>query len=262
MAVIRMKKIALLNLKGGCGSTTIAANLADILAAEHKTWLWQTDDSDQLSLHFQSIEPELVDWKHTIQQPDFSSLLDQFWLENSAFKLFSTQRYSESRMGDFENFQKVMKLLDVLQRFGDDSNEADTAYSIIQLPSQFYQVVNLMELSKLVDLLIVVAVADAQSYQRLSHLEADSFFYQPNIKLVINKFNPEFTIENDIYTVINDEYVNKTFPEPLYHSPEFLESAANMLTIKQYAPKSLAYENMLSLANWSKQWIKANTQHE
>jgi cellulose synthase operon protein YhjQ len=254
-----MIKIALLNLKGGCGTTTIAANLADVLALDANTWLWQTDENDQLSLHFSELEAINHDWKQAIQMSDFTLELDRYCHSGSPLTLFASPRSREKRIGDFENYQKVIKMLTLLKQY---DNETNLGYTVIQLPSQFYQSVDLTALTELVDLIFVVAVADAQTYQRLHHLPQDSFIHQKNVKLLINKFNPELTIENDIFTVLTDEYRSNIVPHPIHHSPELLESAANMTTIRQYAPHSLVYENIEYLATWSRQWIKANRQYE
>lgn len=254
-----MIKIALLNLKGGCGTTTLAANLADVLSLEAKTWLWQTDENDQLTLHFEQLENVIDDWKYAIQSSDFTLELDRSCYDNNPLTLFSSPRCSEKRMGEFENFQKVMKMLALLKMYDSETN---LGYTVIQLPTQFYKTVDLTELSTMVDLILVVAVADAQTYQRLNQLPQDSFIYKENVKLLINKFNPELTIENDILTVLANDYHSNIVSEPIYHSPEFLESAANMITVRQYSAQSLAYENIEALAKWIKQWIKANQKYE
>ena len=262
MVVLPMKKIALLNLKGGCGATTIAANLADVLSISNKTWLWQTDDLDQLSMHFgQSVDTN-VDWKSHMEQSAFQSMLENCWFDERLFTFFSTARTAQSNIGNFEYNQQIKVLLNSLSHLVDPHNES---YSVIHLPTQFHRIVNLDELSSLVDLIIVVGTADAQTYQRLNifvNSGDDSFFNQNNVKLLINRYNPELGIENDMCAVIKDDFSDKVLPEPIFNSPEFLESAANLLTLKAYANDSFAYKDVCSLASWCKEWLQVNSTNE
>ncbi|MHA2939105.1 ParA family protein [Vibrio sp. RC27] len=254
-----MKTIALLNLKSGCGATTVAANLADILSISHKTWLWQTDEMDQLSLHYgQSIDLS-VEWKAELDSSCFNNKLDSIYSSDLPFTFFSNPHNSGFSLVHIDDCHCLSKLSRTLKQFDE---QGTPSYSVVHIPHEFHRFV---DLSELFDLVIVVGAADAQTYQRLNMLNGslnNSYFDNDNVKLLINRYSPELSIENDLYTIISDEFTDRILPDPIFNSPEFLEAAANMVTLKSYANKSFAHKNIENLAQWCGTWLEADTDSE
>jgi hypothetical protein len=261
-----MKQIALLSLRGGDGATTVAVNLAATFSQTHKVMLWESQQSNDLSLYCSAFITPVIPsnpWYEDIRRSDFLSRIQDQVHHSHGVNYFPYVGVRSEPIGTFEHVQSVCTLVSVLNSgFTDQvalTNESPgnngEAISLIRLPSRLYQYMDLSTLIDSVDLVIVVGRANAQTYYTLKQYADNILLKHPKVHLLLNAFQPEAAVQRDISLLLKYEYEEKIIPTVIHQDTSLEEAAAQMMTLDQYCQESQVMLDLDELSTWCRDFM-------
>jgi cellulose synthase operon protein YhjQ len=236
-----MHVIAVQGIRGGCGTTSVAAGLATGLATLQKhVLLIDLCPSNLLGLHFGLSVSDNTGWAHALAEgaPWQSAAYlykDHIWL--LPFGRPASLSHLHELAADW--LSTSLHALDV----------PDDTYVIFDVP----QHTNFREaLGQITDLQwIQVMQADPACHALINQQSLVGSLTTPNRFWLINRYQPAYKLSRDLVQLWR-LVLGKTLISSVIHEDEAVrESLALKRPIADSSPASLASHNFLSLATWS-----------
>lgn len=246
-----MKRLLLVSLRGGCGSTTMTANLAQSLVKINKSVLAIDGVPENLlRLHLGLPFEERDGWAARV-------LTDEHWYDAG---------FSSPQGVDFLPFGELEA--DSRQRFYQNQSRTVTSLgqALLDVTEQsqwqlfhgeFWQISNIewQDFVASMDMVFVVIKADAMNYALLqSQCQCNQVLRElmdsGKIRFILNQYQPETEIGRDFSLVLKQELQSLLVPVFMHKDTALAECAANLTTIQHYAPMSQAAKDYQALAFW------------
>ncbi|KDM90001.1 cellulose biosynthesis protein BcsQ [Photobacterium galatheae] len=257
-----MKRVAIVSLRGGAGSNTVTANLAQSLVHVQKDVLVvDADPVNVLRLHLGMPFSDTDGWASRIcaagdwhasglESPHGVAFLPFGQLNQPLLKRFIAQR--EASLSElFSSLTRVKR---------GEEREHWQLYHLVLSDLQWLTELNP---SDQFDLVLVVLMPDAISYSLLQHhmgrfeAFADTDHQAP-LKFVLNQFQPETELSRDFMLVMKNELGSQLSPVVLHRDMALMDSVANLTTVQHYSPGSQAARDYQSLALWCIALLSSN----
>ncbi len=245
-----MKRLLVVSLRGGAGSTTTAANLAQALEKINKQVLAiDICPENLLQLHFGLPFDEQDGWAFNLfsnkpwfeagyQSPQGVSFLPFGLLTAQNLHQFYAQKEQYTSLLGRETLLVSENKEELWQVFHGQ-------FSDLALDN----VIDSM------DMVIVCLTADAASYavlqSRLLTQELMQLKKANKLRFVVNQYQPESEFCRDMMLVLNTELDGLLAPTVIHRDTVLYECVANLTTAQQFAPKSQAAKDFQSLAFWA-----------
>jgi len=246
-----MKRLFLVSLRGGCGSTTITANLAQSLVKINKPVLAIDAAAENLlRLHFGLPCDESDGW---------------------AIRMIRGEQWNDAGFlsphgVDFLPYGQLTKNLhqNFTQTHHQPINDLNQGLLEVCEPSQwqlfhgdFWQISSPVwqDFIASIDMIFVVIMADAMNYALLqSHSQHNHVLRElmdnGKIRFILNQYQPETEIGRDFSLVLMQELKTLLVPVLMHKDSALTECAANLTTIQHYSPISQAAKDYQALAFW------------
>ncbi|GAB6261091.1 cellulose biosynthesis protein BcsQ [Photobacterium sp. R1] len=249
-----MKRVAIVSLRGGAGSNTVTAHLAQSLVQVQKDVLAvDTDPVNVLRLNLGMPFSHTDGWASRIcdsgdwfasgfESPHGVAFLPFGQLSQPFLSRFTAQRALY--------LSELVTALSRVKR--DDEREHWQLYHLVVSDLQW---LNTLNASEQFDLVLVVLTPDAASYAVLQHnmpqFEGSAGpENQTTLKFVLNQFQPETELSRDFMLVMKNELGPLLSPVVLHRDIALMDSAANLTTVQHYSPGSQAARDYQTLALW------------
>lgn len=241
-----MKIISLTGISGGCGTTTVTAQIAATLAARgRKVIVFDFSPQNSLRFHFG------MKWE------DSNGLIPQIlsgkpWNEaayrcENGVDFVPFGKCSEQDIARFSQFlQQSPDWLD--SRLHELDIDNDTCI-LIDCPRNEYGL--RAQAHALSSLILVVVQASTPSYAALA--EPHGCFTPENtikISYLINNFDPLLVLDRDIAGLISVDQKTHLCPVIIHRDESVREALASKLSIDAYAPESQAAADFSDLTTW------------
>ncbi|WP_028865783.1 cellulose biosynthesis protein BcsQ [Psychromonas aquimarina] len=249
-----MKRILLISLKGGAGSTTVTANLAHSLVQLNKSVAaLDCESSNLLKLHL-GLPYEAEDgWA--------KSMLNELSWQDAGFESPSGVTFvpfGQLHCAEISSYQadKERLLRTMLMEFSKVSiSEHAEEWQLIHLSPQELHNHIIADFAEQCELLFVVTNPEPLNYSLLKHFLqhnelAKCLLNNNKLKVLINQFQPETSVGRDFLLIMQKELQHLAVSTVLHKDTAVVESAANMTTVAQFAPHSQAAKDYQSLAFW------------
>ena len=245
----KMVTIAVANQKGGVGKTTIAFNLAQILAVQQEKNILAVDNDPQANLTSSFLEKPIESEANVITAYDEEPLMPQK-ISESIGLLGSDTNLAAVAERDFSVIFRLKESLKTLQT-GPESKNFD--FVIIDcLPS--FGHLHLAALSAADYVLIPVKPAPyalAGMKDLFETIKKAKKYFNANLKIlgiVINQFDGRKPlIEREMEQVLREAYGELVFKTKINKRVKFEESPAFQQAITQYCPKEPAAKEFEAL---------------
>lgn len=231
-------QVTVCGLRGGAGTTSIAAMLADALSLMGESVLLiDLNSSDLLRLHFNIpyadthgwafAEAAGSDWQqHTYQIKDNFYVLP--YGRNGLAAL-------QSKVTDNSHGQALWRDRDLLASTG-------CSWVIFDVPNGSEQYADLCECS---DLNLLVAHADMAS-----HILLGQYPLNKHTKIVVNQLNVKQRLSDAVLLDWNMRYADQLVPVNVRQDLHVQEAFAHKMPATTYFPNSSSARDLLSLATW------------
>ncbi|WP_256384892.1 cellulose biosynthesis protein BcsQ [Photobacterium toruni] len=248
-----MKRILCVSLRQGCGSTTISANLAQALVKINKHAIAvDIDPANLLRLHLGLPIANNEGWMHHF-------LINQSWLDacyQSPYKVdvlpFGYVPYSKHT---FDNLMFVSALKNLEQGLSClDESEHESWLVYHGLMNQL-DCINMKDFVLSMDVVFVVLIPESINYNVLGQWLNDDplakiLFEQNKLRFIANQYQPETELGRDFMLVLKQELGDLLSSVIIHRDISLMDCVANLSTIQDYAPRSLAAKDFQSLAFW------------
>ncbi len=244
-----MKRLLFVSLRGGAGSTTISANLAQALTKLNKQVLAaDLSQENLLQLHFGLPFDAQEGWA-------FNVLANKPWYEAGYLSPQGTQFLPFGHL-DAQQLRQFCLLKDhFISLLGRESllvseHQAD----LWQIFHGHHSDLALASFIDSMDMVFVCLTPDAASYATLQSWlltqESRSLKNANKLRFVINQYQPELELNRDMTLVINTELDTLSAPVVIHRDTVLHECVANLATVQHFAPNSQAAKDFQSLAFW------------
>lgn len=246
-----MKRLLVVSLRRGCGSTTVTANLAQSLVKINKPVLAiDVSAENLLRLHFGTPYDENDGWA----------------VRMMGGALWNEAGFSSPQGVDFLPYGQSNEILH--QSFTQTNNQPinDLNQGLLSVcePSQwqlfhgeFWQISTPVwqDFIASMDMIFVVIKADAMNYAVLQSLFEHNHVLRElmdndKIRFILNQYQPETEIGRDLALVLKQELKTLLVPVLMHQDTALIECAANLTTIQHYSPISQAAKDYQALAFW------------
>ncbi len=255
-----MRIIAVTGIKGGVGTTTVAAHVSAALRAQgEQVMALDLCPQNSLRLFFgmpceihDGIAPALLDgkvWFEACYKNQTGLYFVPFGdLHNEIPKELMPLLFPES-------FHQLSDQLKNINFEGDGWLIVDCPVS--DLESEWYN--HLVEAS---DAVIRVITSDALSYALLR--QGDRYDRSDKEMLLVNRFTPAVDLEQDLKTLLLSEYRDHLLPVVVHEDKNICQALAHKQTVFEYAPYSQAYRDFECIATWliAKRAVSSGRAHQ
>lgn len=247
-----MKRLLFVSLKGGCGSTTVTANLAQALVKINKQVLAiEMVPNSLLQTHLGLPQEEQEGWaKQFLTEKPWSQA--GYKSPQGTFFLPFGHLHAE-QLNTFSNHHShyLSMLGDVTLQVSESNGEQWQLFhaNLTELTNSA-----LCSFVDSMDMIIVVMTADALSYltlqswmqkEEVSHLHRSG-----KLRFLVNQYQPETEIGRDFMLVLKKELSESLVPISIHRDTALLECVANLTTVQHYSPSSQAAKDFQSFAFW------------
>lgn len=248
-----MKRILCVSLKGGCGSTTVSANLAQALVKINKSALAvEIAPTNVLSMHLGIPSSNEEGWmQHDLAQ---QSGIEACYESPYGVDILPFGHLSYSHLAELDTtfYPALMRLEHDLSRLDETEQETWLVYhaTMHQLNSaQLHSFVLSM------DVVFVVLSPDAINYSVLGRWLNDApiakaLIEHNRLRFIANQYQPETELGRDFMLVLKQELGELLSSVAIHRDTSLMDSVANLSTIQDYAPHCLAAKDFQSLAFW------------
>lgn len=251
-----MKLVVLSGIRGGVGATTLTAELAHQLQAQHQsTVLFDFSNQNALRLHFglnwnnrHGLAPQILAGKPWHEAA--------FQCENGVVFL----PFGHCDFADLPRFyERIERTPDWLKTQLAEIEFSDNSVVLIDCPSSsnFYQ-----SALALADLIIAVVDTDPLSYAALAEAQIDQTAkHAEKTVFVINKYDPSREIDHDVYQLIQQDLGHFLCPVMIHRDESVREAFVCQLNVAKYEPASQAAVDLATLATWLIATLKSRQLH-
>lgn len=237
-------QIMLSGLRGGVGTTSLAAMLADSLRLLGESVLViDLNLSDLLRLHFNVPYGDLNGWAFAQQQG--SDWQQQTYQIDNNLWLLPYGRHGLASLGVAATTVKAEEFWvgdGVLSTIA--GSESPPAWIIFDAPVAVESYAALRQHS---DIHLLVSQADIASHILLGQYPLDR---HPNTKVMINGLNPAQSLYEAVVLDWDIRYAQQLIPVRLHQDAHIHEALAHKMPASTYFPESAAAQDMMSLAMW------------
>ncbi|WP_404971887.1 cellulose biosynthesis protein BcsQ [Vibrio campbellii] len=246
-----MKRLLLVSLRGGCGSTTLTANLAQALVKINKQVLAiDALPENLLRLHLGLPSEEQDGWAKQV-------LNGGSWMEAGYQSPQGVTFLPFGQINDEQHSQFSHAHLHPLQQLAEATLEIDESeqWQLFHGDLSYLSAPNLAGFMASLDMVLVVLNADAINYSVLKNQfqhqhGIQALIEQGKLKFVLNKYQPETEIGRDFMLVLKKELGDALVPVMMHRDTALSECVANLTTVQHYSPISQAAKDYQSLAFW------------
>lgn len=248
-----MKRLLFTSLRGGCGSTTITANLSQALVKINKQVLAiDTSPENLLGLHLGVPCDENDGW--AVRRLRELSLFDAGYQSPQGAMFLPFGQLSFEQHYEFEQ-NRVQHLNSLINTTLNVSEEEGEQWQLFHSPLSDLTNLTANGAIDAIDVVFITVTADAVSYSALqSWIQNYPFFddllEKNKIRLVINHYQPETEVGRDFMLVLKKEFGSILVPVLLHRDTALLDCVANLTTVQHFSPVSQAAKDFQSLAFW------------
>ncbi|GLR07031.1 cellulose synthase operon protein YhjQ [Vibrio hyugaensis] len=254
-----MKRLLFVSLRGGCGSTTVTANLTQALAKINKQVLAIDVSSENLlRLHFGLPYEEQDGWAGRV-------LSNDTWVEagyqspQGALLLPFGELNAEQK----HRFAQSYQYLEALGRSTLQVTDAEK-WQLFHGDMSYLMTPEMNAFVESMDMVFVVINADAMNYAALQTAvrntpEIGHILESGKLRYILNQYQPETEIGRDFMLVFKKELQDLLVPVFMHRDTALTECVANLTTVQHYSPTSQAAKDYQSLAFWCVSTISAAT---
>lgn len=246
-----MTVIAVISPKGGVGKTTVAVNLACALAEGGRpVRLVDLDPQNAMRLHLGADPGDANGLIHqTLQQTS--------WYYSEYESAYGVSFIPYGKASEIERITFEAHLAQTPDWLRDNLAELEHVpggLTIIDTPPG--PSVYVQQVLSIANLVLVVMIPDAGSYATLTSIEGLLDYYCANRSdfygsyYVLNQFDAEHPLNRDIKNVMQATLGERLAPYPIHRDESLSEALAFQQPAKQYAPHSLAVDDVSQLAVW------------
>ncbi|KAB0477582.1 cellulose synthase operon protein YhjQ [Vibrio chagasii] len=248
-----MKRLLFASLRGGCGSTTITANLSQALVKINKQVL-AIDSSPEnlLGLHLGLPYEENDGW--AVRTLNRLNLFDAGYQSPQGAMFLPFGKLSFDQHFEFEKNkeQHLNSLVETTLNARADKGEQWQLFHAALSDLNNLAVHGTIDA---IDMVFIAVTADAVSYSALqSWIQSCPFFDEllerNKLRLVINHYQPETEVGRDFMLVLKKEFGSILVPVLLHRDTALLDCVANLTTVQHFSPFSQAAKDFQSLAFW------------
>lgn len=246
-----MKRLLLVSLRGGCGSTTVTANLAQALVKINKPVLAIDAVAENLlQLHLGLPFEEGDGWAARMAK-------QQAWNEAGFTSPHGVDFLPFGRLDN--EFGSVTRHVDLqaFSQLGQNLREVanPSQWQLFHGELDYINQAALLNFIDSLDMMLVVLTADAINYTILqSQLENNRALRKlielGKVRILLNHYQPETEIGRDFSLVLKHELQDILVPVMMHRDAVLAECAANLTTVQYYAPISQAAKDYQALAFW------------
>ncbi|WP_394158245.1 cellulose biosynthesis protein BcsQ [Vibrio campbellii] len=255
-----MKRLLLVSLRGGCGSTTLTANLAQALVKINKQVLAiDALPENLLRLHLGLPSEEQDGWAKRV-------LNGGPWMEAGYQSPQGVTFLPFGQINDEQHSQFFHAHLHPLQQLAEATLEIDESeqWQLFHGDLSYLSAPNLAGFMASLDMVLVVLNADAINYSVLKNQfqhqhGIQALIEQGKLKFVLNKYQPETEIGRDFMLVLKKELGDALVPVMMHRDTALPECVANLTTVQHYSPISQAAKDYQSLAFWCVSTLSATS---
>ncbi|CAH1591941.1 Cellulose synthase operon protein YhjQ [Vibrio jasicida] len=254
-----MKRLLFVSLRGGCGSTTVTANLAQALVKINKQVLAiDAVPENLLRLHLGLPYEEQDGWAARVLSGDA-------WVE-AGYQ--SPQGALLLPFGELDADQKgqFAQSYQYLQALGRSTLQVTDAeqWQLFHGDMSYLMTPEMNAFVESMDMVFVVINADAMNYAALqtalSHSpQLSNLLDSGKLRYILNQYQPETEIGRDFMLVFKKELQASLVPVLMHRDTALAECAANLTTVQHYSPTSQAAKDYQSLAFWCVSTLAAAT---
>ena len=248
-----MKQLVLTSLRGGCGSTTITANLSQALVKINKRVLAvEADPANLLGIHLGLSLDEHDGWASRRLQD--KRLLDAGYMSPQGVLFLPFGQLTFEQHLEFEA-NKNKHLYSLVKATLNVTENHSEQWQLFHLGLSALNSLTNQGCIDAIDMVFIAITADAVSYSALlSWTERcpifDELLGKNKLRIVINQYQPETEVGRDFMIVLKKEFGSILVPVLLHRDTTLLDCVANLTTVQHYSPVSQAAKDFQSLAFW------------
>lgn len=239
----RLRQITLEGLRGGCGTTSVAAMLADTLRQfDQKVLVIDLDEQDLLRLHFNIPYADDHGWAACeIQRLDW---LEQTYEVTPKLWVLPYGRHAvqeNDQVHDVAHLTKTLWTADFKSKLA-RNNPTEIEWILFDLPYGTRQFKGLKTTS---DLNLLVSQPDMAAHIRLGQRKWDA-----HTRILVNGINPSAAMNEAIVLDWSIRYAERIVPVRIHEDRHVQEALAHKMPATTYFAHSAAARNVQSLALW------------
>ena len=243
-----MKRMVILDLRGGAGATTIAANLTLALnAIDQKAHVIDINEDNLLRLHFNMDPTNLDGWAKRILnggvwwEAAYQNNREVTFVPFGAFTQNQVVEFAHQTLNNRQGLDDVFHVV----------NGSKQQWQVMLFPPANQLTLAHYSLLKNVDQVLLVVKADVQNYSALLQGNAyRSLLEYCKPKLLVSQYQPASEISHDMLLVLQNEFAKQYLPVVMHYDTSVAESIASLSSVLQYAPYSQATQDYHALAFW------------
>lgn len=248
-----MKRLVFVSLRGGCGSTTITANLSQALVKINKQVLAiDASPENLLGLHLGLLNEEHDGWAARVLHN--LSLFEAGYQSPQGAVFLPFGQLSSKQQNQFEQ-NRAQFLNSLVKTTLNASEEQGEQWQLFH--SQFSDLNNLLANGAIdaIDAVFLTITADALSYSALqSWIQNHPLFHDlvamGKLRILISHYQPETEVGRDFMLVLKKEYGRILVPVLIHRDTALLDCVANLTTVQHFSPISQAAKDFQSFAFW------------